>query len=64
VGGGELLKQAIKRRMEGKRQKRRARIRMIDDLRDNSYVEMKMRVENRDTWRHSMPRTWCKAETE
>ena len=62
--GEGLLKQVMEGRMEGKRPRGRPRIGMIDDLIENSYVEMKRRAENRDAWRYWMPRTCRKAENE
>ena len=64
VRGEGLLKQVMEGRMEGKRPRGRPRIGMIDDLIENSYVEMKRRAENRDAWRYWMPRTCHKAENE
>jgi len=49
---------ACDRRMLGKK----PRIGVIDDLKEESYTEMKRRAEDRDKWRTWMPRTCRKAE--
>ena len=64
VRGERLLKQVIEGRMEGNKPRGRPRIRIIDDLIENSYVEMKRRAENRDAWKYWMPMTSRKAENE
>lgn len=46
--GKGLLKHVIEGRMEGKRSRGRPRIWIIDDLKENSYLEMKIRAEIRD----------------
>ena len=51
VRGMGLLKLALEGRMEGKRQRGRPRLGMIDDLKEGSYESMKRRAEDREVWR-------------
>lgn len=62
VRGDGLLKHVLEGRMEGKRPRGRPRMGMIDDLKEGSYVSMKRRAEERESWRVWMPRTCRKAE--
>jgi hypothetical protein len=62
VRGNSLLKLVLEGTMVGKRPRGRPRIRMIDDLKEVSYTEMKRMAEDRDNWRAWMPRTCRKAE--
>jgi len=55
--GEGLLKDVIEGRMEGKPPRGRKRIGMIDDLKEESYQDMKRRAENRVSWRSWIPRT-------
>jgi len=55
VRGDALLKQVLEGRMEGKRPRGRPRFVMIDDLKEESYVKMKRRAEDRVAWRCWMP---------
>src|SRR5579863_120853 len=55
--GEGLLKDVIEGRMEGKPTKRRKRIGMIDELKEESYQDMKQRAKNRVSWRSWIPRT-------
>ena len=57
-----MLNHSTKGRMEGKKRRGRPRIGMIDDLRESSYVEMKMRAQDREAWRSWVPRTCREAE--
>jgi len=50
--------------MEGKKPRGRPRIKTIDDLIENSCVEIKRTADNRDDWVYLMPRTCRKAENE
>ena len=60
--GRGLLKLALGGRMEGKRQRGRPRLGMIDDLKEGSYESMKRRAEDRERWRVWLPRTCREAE--
>ena len=60
--GGGLLRDVIEGRMEGKRTRGRPRMGMIDELKGDSYVNMKRRAENRDEWRCWTPWTCQMAE--
>ena len=51
VRGEGLLKLALEGRMEGKRQRGRPRLGMIDDLKEGSYESMKRRAGDRERWR-------------
>ena len=62
VRGEWLLKLAREGRMEGKRQRGRPRLGMIDDLKEGSYENMKRRAEDRERWRVWLPRTCREAE--
>ena len=62
VRGEGLLKLALEGRMEGKRQRGRPRLGMIDDLKEGSYESMKRRAEDRERWRVWLPRTCREAE--
>ena len=62
VRGDGLLKLVLEGTMEGKRPRCRPRIGMIDDLKEGSYVNMKRRAEDRQTWRSWMPRICLRAE--
>lgn len=62
VRGESLLKIVIEGRMEGKRPRGRRRMGMIDDLKEESYVEMKRRAEDREGWKSWLPRTCQLAE--
>jgi hypothetical protein len=62
VRGDNLLKQVLEGRMEGKKPRGRPRMGMIDDLKEGSYIEMKRRTDDRETWRSWMPKTCRKAE--
>jgi len=62
VRGHSLLKLVIEGRMEGKKPRGRPRMGMIDDLLEGSYMGMKRRAEDRNTWRAWMPRTCLWAE--
>src|SRR5580693_5282858 len=55
--GEGLLKDVIEGRMKGKPPRGRKRIGMIDDLKEESYQDMKRRAENRVSWRSWIPRT-------
>jgi hypothetical protein len=53
-----LLKEIIEGRMEGKRNRGRPRVGMLDNLIMHTYVEMKRRTEERKkNWRSYMPWT-------
>jgi len=60
-GEGLLLK-VIEGRMEGKRGRGRKRMGMLEDMMENSYVEMKRKAQNRAEWRDWMPWTCLRAE--
>ena len=62
VRGEGLLKLALEGRMEGKRQRGRPRLGMINDLKEGSYESMKRRAEDRERWRVWLPRTCREAE--
>ena len=48
--------------MEGKRQRGRPRLEMIDDLKEGSYENMKRRTEDRERWRVWLTRICREAE--
>ena len=50
-----LLKEVIEGKLEGKRPTGRPRIRMLDELKKGSYVDMKRRPEDRQVWRCWVP---------
>ena len=62
VRGEGLLRDVLEGRFLGKRPKGRPRIGMIDELKENSYCEMKRRAEDRELWRSWMPTTCREAE--
>ena len=53
--GDGLMKEVMEGRMEGKRGRGRPRAGMLDNLIEDSYVEMKRRAENREEWRKWVP---------
>ena len=55
--GEGLMLEVMEGRMEGKRGRGRKRIEMLDDMTENSYVEMKRKAQDRREWRNWMPRT-------
>src|SRR6476469_4112346 len=57
VRGDGLMKLVLKGRMEGKRPGGRLRMGMINDVLDETYVDMKRKAKNREVWRIWMPRT-------
>ena len=57
VRGDGLMKLVLEGRMEGKRPMGRPRMGMIDDVLDETYGDMKRKVENRENWRIWKPRT-------
>src|SRR6476469_8555561 len=62
VKGDGLMKLVLEGRMEGKRLRGRPRMRMIDDVLDDTHGDMKRKAENRENWRISKPRTCPWAE--
>jgi hypothetical protein len=52
-----LMKEVIEGKMEGKRQRGRPRIGMLEEFKEVSYVDMKRRAEDRENWRSWKPRT-------
>jgi hypothetical protein len=60
--GEGLLKKVIEGRMIGKRGRGRARLGMISELKQGSYVVMKRMAEDREAWKGYVPRTCHEAE--
>jgi hypothetical protein len=57
-----LLREVIEGKMDGKRQRGRPRIGMLEELKEGSFAQMKRRAEDRCSWSCWKPRT-CR-ETE
>ena len=55
--GNGLLKEVIEGRMEGKRDRGRLQLRMLDEIKVRSYVDMKRRTEDRVGWKSYVPWT-------
>lgn len=62
--GEGLLLEVTEGRFEGKRGKGRPRVKMLDDMIEDSYASMKRKAQNRARWRNWMPRTCREAEHE
>ena len=60
--GNSMMRDVIEGRMEGKRGRGRKRIAMLDDLIDESYVELKRRAQDREGWKMWKPWTCREAE--
>src|SRR6476469_8159018 len=60
--GNGLMKLVLEGRMEEKRPRGRPRMRMIDDVLDETYGDMKRKAENRESLRIWKPRTCPWAE--
>jgi len=57
-----LLKQVLEKKMEVKRPRGRARIGMINDRKEGSYIKIKRRAEDSVAWRSWMPVTCLRAD--
>ena len=53
--GQGLLKEVIEGKLEGKRPRGRPKIRILDELKKGSYVDMKRKAEDRQMWRCWVP---------
>jgi hypothetical protein len=55
--GDGLLRNVLEGRMLGKKPQGKPRTKMVDDLMEGSFVEMKRRAEGRENWRKWVPKT-------
>ena len=58
-----LMKEVLEGGMEGKRDRGRPRMGMLNELDEGSYEQMKRRAEDRDKWREWVPRTCLRQST-
>jgi len=45
-----MLRTVLEGRMKGKRPRERKRIKMVDDIMNSTYAQMKRRAEDREKW--------------
>ena len=51
-----MLRSVLDARMEGKRPRGRRRIKMVDDIKNGNYAQMKRRAEDRAEWKKDVMR--------